>query len=85
MKDNGLDLCRLNVEFIRYTEMIDSVYYLLNDDANQLIKKLTIDLDDLISIERTLKQCLYECKKQITFVEGFLSEVNYVKKNTINN
>lgn len=71
-KNNKLQVCRLNVEFLRYTEMIETLDQLFSNDFKWLIKKLKRDVSDLKNIKIHLEDCLVQVIRQIYFIESFL-------------
>lgn len=74
MKNKGLAICRFNAEFLRYTEMIEFIDRLFDNDFVKLTNKLKKDLVDLKGLKVACKDCLNECDKQINFIENFLDD-----------
>lgn len=74
MNEEGYLICCLNIQFLRYTEMIATIDKLFSFNSDKYINKFKISLSDLKQIKFALKDCLKECERQINFLENFLND-----------
>lgn len=74
MKNKGLVICRINAEFMVYTQMVEFIEYLNLNDHERLINKLKKDLIDSKKLENDLNNAITSCKKEISFIENYLDD-----------